>query len=883
MNHSFKILHASSLHPQAKLVGSASPVEIIEISIFLRRSPDAFPGDFESIGRIDEPYHPHTFAAKHGAHSDEMDAVVAHLTSCGLIVTDTHLGGKRIKASGTLTQMAATFKVSFHHYTDVNWKGSPIHFRHHPEPTQVPISIHPFILGIVGLNNKPADIRSHAVRYHPDVGQGNAVQTPPNTTGLSVATLTRLYNFPTNSAAGQTIAIFEIPELSILKRSDVTQYFNGLGLSAPAITDVMPPPTTTPSGSDPTESNLDVMVAGTAARGANIAMYYTASTPGTPVGEQVIVDALFRIVHPSPGDPTCSVLSISYGFTVDRGTAGQIDGEDPSNGAIYNQIWQDGGARGLTTLISTGDAGSYDNSTLGFAAVNFPGSSPWVVAVGGTVVGNVSGSSFEEYVWNENSPSRPIATGGGVSLTGGGTGGGWPVPSYQTNNGVNPTHLTKGFVARGTPDISANAATLSGYLIIVNGANAQVGGTSGACPLMASLVAISNAANGKNAGFINPTLYLTGNRTTYRDITPSTLGWPDNGANGIAGYPVKVGWDGSNGLGIPDGVKFKNILAAVAVSVTLTGISISNSTVAFGVAAGTVIGGITVAATGGAFTGTLSLGATSATQFQIIGSNLCTLVPTLASGSYSVNIIATQAGATGSPLSMTGTVTVSAPLINLTGISLSKSTVIPGSPTATVVGTIIVAATGGTFTGSLTLTGTNAAQFQIIGTNLCTLGVVPAGVYSLNVVATQTNAGGSPFTQALTITAATAAPTITGVTLNNSVVSTTAPSGTIVGAIAVVLSTGSFTGTLTLTGTGAPQFQIIGSNLCTSGTVPPNTYPLNIVATQAGATGSPFTQAMTITVTNPTLNSITLSNPNPNYATPPAIGTVITTIVVNVT
>lgn len=60
-----------------------------------------------------------------------------------------------------------------------------------------------------------------------------------------------------------------------------------------------------------------------------------------------------------------------------------------------------------------------------------------------------------------------------------------------------------------------------------------------------------------------------------------------------------------------------------------------------------------------------------------------------------------------------------------------------------------------------------------------------------------------------------------------------------------------FTGTLSLSGANAASFQLVGNNLETKGLVAPGTYNVNVVATQPGAAGSPFTQGETITGTSP--------------------------------
>lgn len=87
----------------------------------------------------------------------------------------------------------------------------------------------------------------------------------------------------------------------------------------------------------------------------------------------------------------------------------------------------------------------------------------------------------------------------------------------------------------------------------------------------------------------------------------------------------------------------------------------------------------------------------------------------------------------------------------ITGVTLSNNSFVGGSADGTVVGSIGVTMTGGTFSGSLSLTGTDAAKFKVVGTNLELNGTQAAGTYSINIVATQGGAVGSPFSQPETI------------------------------------------------------------------------------------------------------------------------------------
>jgi hypothetical protein len=101
------------------------------------------------------------------------------------------------------------------------------------------------------------------------------------------------------------------------------------------------------------------------------------------------------------------------------------------------------------------------------------------------------------------------------------------------------------------------------------------------------------------------------------------------------------------------------------------------------------------------------------------------------------------------------------------------------------------------------------------------------------------------------------AQSIAAVGLSGSSYTSGATSGTVIGAVSVTMSPASptFTGTLSLTGTNAADFSLssttLPANLTTNGSTvacgTTSTYNINVVATQGGATGSPFTQAETIT------------------------------------
>jgi len=109
--------------------------------------------------------------------------------------------------------------------------------------------------------------------------------------------------------------------------------------------------------------------------------------------------------------------------------------------------------------------------------------------------------------------------------------------------------------------------TQPSYAVYVNNASHLTGGTSAACPVFSSIIALLNdarlAKGLKPLGFLNPWLYSYG----VRGLTDITLGGSVgcSGINGQTGKPVPggsvipyaswnatVGWDPATGLGVPD-------------------------------------------------------------------------------------------------------------------------------------------------------------------------------------------------------------------------------------------------------------------------------------------------------------------------------------------
>ncbi|HDR9510713.1 peptidase S53 [Burkholderia cepacia] len=182
-------------------------------------------------------------------------------------------------------------------------------------------------------------------------------------------------------------------------------------------------------------------------------------------------------------------------------------------------------AQGQTFSISSGDSGSVGYGCSG-TSVEYPASSPYVVAVGGTsLYTNGNGSYAGETAWDNS--------GGGVSVV-------EPIPAWQSN--VSQLNRQP---YRGVPDLAFDADPDSGALVIVGGQLLTVGGTSLAAPLFAATWArMLSGPCVTSLGFAAPTLYR------FQATTPAIFHDVTYGTNGA--YSAGPGWDFVTGWGSPN-------------------------------------------------------------------------------------------------------------------------------------------------------------------------------------------------------------------------------------------------------------------------------------------------------------------------------------------
>jgi len=515
--------------PGAHLKGAADPQERIEVTVLLRPVSTTTPATMERSGH-GKPHERQylsreEFAAAHGADPAEVAKIDAFAHEHGLDITQTNLAARTVTLSGTVQALSEAFNVALHIYEHPTGT-----YRGRTGAIEIPAELEGVIQGVFGLDNRP-QARAHLRPIHE---QGGAWRTAKRGVSYLPTQVAKLYDFPTAlNGQGQCIAIIELG--GGYKTSDLNTYFQQLGIPVPQITAISVggahnSPTGSPTGPDG-EVMLDIEVAGAVAPGAQLAVYFA---PNTDAG---FLQAINQAVHDTVRRP--SVISISWGGPEASWSAQSM--------TAFDQAFQAAGMMGVTVTVAAGDNGSSDGVTDGLAHVDFPASSPNVLACGGTRLIGSGATITSETVWNDGAQGG--ATGGGISDF-------FPPPAYQASANLPPSANPGAQPGRGVPDVAGDADPVTGYQVRVDGHNTVFGGTSAVAPLWAGLIALLNQSLGKSLGFLNPWLY------SQAVSVPGALHDITTGNNGA--YQARVGWDACTGLGSSDGVKLQGALTGKA-------------------------------------------------------------------------------------------------------------------------------------------------------------------------------------------------------------------------------------------------------------------------------------------------------------------------------
>lgn len=519
----------------------------------------------------------------------QVAAVQSWLQGQGFTVNYTPVNNHYVSAQGTVAQVQAAFATQLAMY---NVNGQSV--RSPSADVSIPGSLANIVNGVIGLDDSAVFVRTnHAVDSDapPPGGFRNSPplsaywaqllspyafpngftdvalpSVPWTLKGYAPAQIKGAYGISGFDGAGQTVAVIDAYASPTILQ-DVNQWSTNRGLptmNASQFVQVVPPGIYNKPESlkqDPqgwyAEETLDVEAVHGMAPAAKIVYV------GAPNNFQDLDAAMNHVVDKR----LAQIVTNSYGFPTELLPHGFVK---PFEDTLIQAAIE-----GIGVYFSSGDSGD-ETVNFGFAVTDWPASSPWVTAVGGTSLGvSASNTRAIETGWGTSSykcnTTSLVCTrdtwfygaGGGVSQI-------FAEPSYQTNAGLS-------FSGRGVPDVAALADPQTGLLIgetqtFPNGTfydEYRIGGTSLACPIFAGLMALADQAAGHAHGFANPLFYANPG-AFYDVVSVKTAVARRNYVNGVdatagtvdrlrtfddySGSPTQhtnVGWDNVTGLGTP--------------------------------------------------------------------------------------------------------------------------------------------------------------------------------------------------------------------------------------------------------------------------------------------------------------------------------------------
>jgi kumamolisin len=324
-----------------------------------------------------------------------------------------------------------------------------------------------------------------------------------------------IYNAPAINTTSPRVKIAIIQLGGGYIQSELTTFWNYLSLPIkPVVNSISVDGATNNPGisSDDDEVYLDIEVVGGMCPNSILNVYFA------PNSFQSFYNAINKAIIDGN-----KIISISWGL--------YESGWGNTNMTIYNNLFKNAVAAGVTICVASGDLGARDDGRT--LSVDFPASSPYVVACGGTTLNaptNAYTNATTEIAWS--------GSGGGFSRF-------FTRPAYQNTFNTNSK--------RSVPDVAATADPNTGYIIYEHGNYYVIGGTSAVSPLYAGFLGLIDfkATQGQlNAQIYSKYAANSANKQMFNDVK--------SGNNG--GYNAIVGYDMSTGLGSPNFNKIKSLI-----------------------------------------------------------------------------------------------------------------------------------------------------------------------------------------------------------------------------------------------------------------------------------------------------------------------------------
>jgi subtilase family serine protease len=534
---------------------------------------------------------PQQFRQSFAPSQAQVAAVQSWLRSQGFTIDYTPQNNHYVAAEGTVAQANVAFATTLRLY---NVRGKTL--RSPDGDVSIPNSLASVVTGVLGLDESDTFVR-------PDDRQPQAPPSPGfrNAPPLSAfwAELQSPYAFPAGfndvqlpsapwsvrghtpaqikgaygitgpyDGAGQTVAIIDAYASPTIFQ-DVNQWSTNRGLptmSSSQFTQVVAPGTfhrPQNPAQDPQgwygEETLDVEAVHGMAPAAKIVYV------GAPNNYQDLDAAMNHVVDRH----LAQIVTNSYGFST-------TELLPPGYVKPFEDTLIQAAAEGIGVYFSSGDNGD-ESSTFGFPTTDWPASSPWVTAVGGTSLGvTQQNTRAVETGWGTstyscNQTTHACTRSGWLYGSGGGVSVVFPKPWYQSSLNIS---------GRGVPDVAAVGDPNTGYLVgqtqtFPEGVmydEYRLGGTSLSSPLFAGLMALADQKAGAPHGFANPAFYANPGQFTdvlsvktavarrnFVNGVDATDGTADvlrtfDDYSGSTSQHTGPGWDNVTGLGVPHGV-----------------------------------------------------------------------------------------------------------------------------------------------------------------------------------------------------------------------------------------------------------------------------------------------------------------------------------------
>jgi subtilase family serine protease len=579
------------------LSGTADPATVVGFRVYLGWiDPNGAAALAKSVsdphsGSYGHYLTPNQFRSRFAPSASDTAKVQNWLKSQGLDITYTPQNNHYISVEGTLAQAQAAFGVQFGIYS--------VHGQSLRSPVNdlsIPSVLAGTVKAVVGLDQSYQFVQTYRrldTNAPPSAGFRNAPPLstfwaqllspyafPAGFTGVSLRSvpwtvkgytpdqIKAAYGISGYDGAGQTVAIIDAYASPTILQ-DVNQWSVNRGLptmNPSQLVQVVPPgvykraenPQQDPQGWYG-EETLDVEAVHGMAPAAKIVYV------GAPNSRQDLDAAMNHVVD----QRLAQIVTNSYGF-------GTTELLPPGYVMPMEDTLIQAAIEGIGVYFSSGDNGD-ESSSFGFATTDWPASSPWVTAVGGTSLGiNASNQRAVETGWgtsdyNCNSTTLACTRTGWLYGAGGGVSVVFAEPLYQQMAGLTLS-------GRGIPDVAALADPQTGLLVGQTQAfpdgnfydEYRVGGTSLASPIFAGIMALADQKAGHPHGFANPLIY--DNPAAFYDVLPvKTAVARRNYNNGVdassgtadrlrtfddySGSPsqhTNQGWDNVTGLGAPN-------------------------------------------------------------------------------------------------------------------------------------------------------------------------------------------------------------------------------------------------------------------------------------------------------------------------------------------